>query len=108
MRAFAPEVETIDDRLWRRTDESPQGFQADQQVGAPAILLQGRTFELAGGRVRTLATEGPSPRHSTPLAWDGRTKRVILYGGKEYAGEEQLPLGDFWAWDGERWKRLDD
>ena len=64
-----------------------------------------RTFEVVGGRIRTLATEGPSPRHSTPLAWDG--ERVLLFGGKEIAGGELLPLGDLWAWDGERWKRLD-
>lgn len=66
-----------------------------------------RTFQVSGGRLETLASEGPDSRHSTPLAWDGRGGKLLVYGGKRYAGAEQVPLDDFWAWDGSAWTRLE-
>lgn len=68
----------------------------------------GKTFEVLGGRMIELTRDGPEPRHSTPLAWEGRTRRILLFGGKKYEGSEQVALGDLWAWDGMRWELLSD
>lgn len=52
--------------------------------------------------VRT--TGGPSPRHSSGVAWDARRGRTIVFGG---VGPDGL-LGDTWGWDGAKWTRLAD
>jgi formylglycine-generating enzyme required for sulfatase activity len=66
---------------------------------------QQSTLTIRAGRLETLATEGPEPRHSTPLAWDGNRGQLLLYGGKKYLDGEQVPLGDLWLWDGSAWSR---
>ncbi len=59
-------------------------------------------------RIRSLAFSKPLRGLGRfASAWDGRGHRVLLSGGKKYEGAEQVPLGDFWAWDGARWERLD-
>ena len=83
----------------------------DQVVGFGGKNYKGqmldRTFRTEGGALTRLADGGPVARHSSPLAWDGASERLLLFGGKVYEGEEQLPLGDLWAWDGRAWTRLD-
>ncbi len=69
-------------------------------------VAQNRTLTVTGSTVESLATEGPSPRHSIGLAYDDARGRVLLYGGKEYEGSEQIPRGDFWSWDGTNWTEI--
>lgn len=47
------------------------------------------------------AANGPSPRVSHAMAWDGKRKRVVLFGG-----QRSTPLGDTWVWDGASWADL--
>ena len=68
---------------------------------------RGATFALEGDRLVTLTDEGPSPRHSTPLAWDAERELVVLYGGKSYAGDAFIPHDGLWGFDGATWQRLD-
>ena len=58
------------------------------------------------GKVKTVASEGPEARHSTSLAYDNKRGRVLMYGGKKYDGDEQLPLDDLWSWQNGKWSRL--
>ena len=61
------------------------------------------------GRLITLeASDRPRARHSVGLAWDTKRNRLLLYGGKYYQGDQQLPLGDLWSWDGEHWRKLNE
>ncbi len=80
------------------------------------VLFGGKNYRyVLNGRTRSLSTqvweersrEGPSGRHSTPLIWHATRGTVMLFGGKHYEGEEQLPLGDLWEWDGQKWRPLD-
>lgn len=44
----------------------------------------------------------PPGRYSSAAAYDPKSGRVILFGGRDDAGV----LGDTWAWDGAKWSRL--
>jgi hypothetical protein len=69
--------------------------------------MRGETQRLsAAGLVSVVAGEGPGPRHSVGLAYDEEGGRALLYGGKVYDGEQQLPLGDMWLRDGTGWREI--
>lgn len=68
---------------------------------------QQRTLTISEGHVVPLAEDGPSPRHSIGMTHDSHTGRVLLYGGKFYRGEEHVPLGDLWSWEGDLWRELE-
>lgn len=86
----------------------------DEERGAVLIfggknyryVPQANSLTLEGSNVKNLNVEGPSARHSIGLTYDSKNKVSYLYGGKEYVDGEQLPLGDFWRWDGEKWERI--
>jgi hypothetical protein len=67
--------------------------------------VSGRLRVLSGSRWVALPAEGPPPRYSTGMIFHPRRKSILLFGGKELRGEEQLPLGDFWEWDAQGWRR---
>jgi len=69
-------------------------------------VFQNNTFKLENNEIIKLDAEGPSARHSFGFTYDTRENYGYLYGGKKYANEQQLPLDDFWRWDGEKWKIL--
>ncbi|MEP1097362.1 MAG: kelch repeat-containing protein [Cyclobacteriaceae bacterium] len=68
--------------------------------------FQRNTFKIVEGKVTTIASDGPSGRHSFGFTFDRNQKEGFLFGGKEYVNEEQLPLGDFWKWNGEKWVQI--
>lgn len=81
-------------------------------VRAELLVFGGKNYRYQpSNRTRVLfekvwterSREGPRARHSTPLAWNGTRETVMLFGGKLYEGDDFLPLGDFWEWDGEKW-----
>ncbi len=53
---------------------------------------------------RRVAGEGPGRRRGTAMAYDADHRVALLYGGD---GAEGL-LGDLWAFDGTRWRRIRD
>ena len=63
-----------------------------------------RVGEWDGERWRELDAPGPSPRSRHALAYDSRTARVVLVGGRDDASRKTL--GDAWSWDGSRWRAL--
>lgn len=66
--------------------------------------MRGETRRLGSdGLVETITDSGPSPRHSFAVASDPARGLAVLFGGKKYEGEAQLPLGDTWVWKGGAW-----
>ena len=65
-----------------------------------------KTQTIAGSQVTLVTTEGPSARHSLSLTYDSHRDQIMLYGGKTYQEDLQvpLPLSDLWCWDGEQWR----
>jgi len=63
-----------------------------------------RVWEWNGSRWRAVDAPGPSPRSRHALAYDRRTARVVLIGGRENASRSTL--GDAWGWDGAHWSTL--
>lgn len=59
----------------------------------------------ATGRVEVLSDSGPVSRHSSAIAWDASRSRAVLFGGKVYEGDAQIPLGDTWTWKDGHWLR---
>ena len=68
--------------------------------------MQQKTLSFENGELKLLASEGPSPRHSFGFTYNIADQAAYLYGGKEYRGEEQIALKDFWKWDGSVWIEL--
>lgn len=68
--------------------------------------MQNKTLTISGSQVTAIAETGPSVRHSIGLTYDNKNGLGYLYGGKEYVNNEQLPLGDFWKWDGSKWEKI--
>ena len=48
--------------------------------------------------------DGPSARAHHAMVFDGPRRRTVLFGGAGRGG----PLGDTWAWDGDRWVQVDE
>lgn len=65
--------------------------------------MQRNTLSIGGNGEELLSSVGPSPRHSVGFTYDSNAGVGYLYGGKEYQGDEQVALADFWKWDGTSW-----
>lgn len=68
-------------------------------------VMQNITF-LVGERVDEITRDGPLARHSFAMAQNFNTGDIFMFGGKIYDGDEQLPLGDLWRWDGVKWIQI--
>ena len=69
-------------------------------------VFQNATFKLENNEIIIIDAGGPTARHSFGFTYDTRENYGYLYGGKEYINEQQLPLDDFWRWDGEKWEAI--
>lgn len=69
--------------------------------------MQNKTLTITDQQTSTITEEGPSARHSIGFTSDPINGVGYLYGGKEYQGEEQVALGDFWRWEDGKWERID-
>jgi hypothetical protein len=76
-------------------------------VGDDANTFLGDTWELAAGRWRGVRAQGPEPRAEAAMAYDGRRRRVVLFGGYDRQKGASRRFGDTWEWDGTRWERID-
>jgi hypothetical protein len=70
-------------------------------------VMQHNTMAIDGGEFQVLSDEGPPARHSAGLAYDGTRHLGLLYGGKVYEGDQQIPLADLWQWDGASWHQIE-
>ena len=70
------------------------------------FFLQNKTFKIENEKVVLINTESPTPRHSFGFTFNTRENCGYLYGGKEYINGQQIPLDDFWRWDGQRWNKI--
>lgn len=68
--------------------------------------MKGSTFTIKNALITPLSGKGPEPRHSSTLAYNSNQGITYMFGGKKYDGEKQLPMNDFWAWDGKVWTQL--
>lgn len=69
-------------------------------------VAQSRTFTIDNTEIVEITTEGPGTRHSFGFTYDTANNAAYLFGGKEYVDGQQLPLGDLWRWDGEKWEEV--
>ncbi len=53
-----------------------------------------------------VSTSGPSPRRNHAMAYDSARQKVVLFGGAVGYGEDSVPLGDTWEWDGQTWTQV--
>ena len=87
----------------------------DEKLGQVVIFggknyrykMQNSTLTIAGQNVTTIMEEGPSARHSIGFTYDPSTMTGYVYGGKEYQGELQVSLADFWMWKDGKWEKID-
>jgi hypothetical protein len=67
------------------------------------------TWEYDGTSWTRVATDGPPPRAHFGMAYDARSRHVVIFGGlAKGAGASYRAAGDTWAWDGKVWRRLAD
>ncbi len=104
---------------WRRIgDIAPRDHQSLVVDGRGRVLLFGGipadrsgpwpsdTWALDGEAWVRVATEGPPGRGRTAMAYDGRRKQVVLFGGVSAPpgpNQPQTFFDDTWTWDGARW-----
>ncbi|WP_242092953.1 Kelch repeat-containing protein [Aestuariivivens sediminicola] len=69
-------------------------------------VFQNVTFKIENNQIHVIDRGGPTRRHSFGFTYDSYENFGYLYGGKAYVDGEQLPLNDFWRWDGEKWEAL--
>ncbi len=110
-----------DSNGWRPiVDIAPRDHQALVENGRSGVLMFGGmpadrsrpwpadTWELHGAGWTRVATEGPGARGRAALAYDGKRRQVVLFGGvSPPAGPDgqQVFLDDTWIWEGRRWTR---
>ena len=63
-----------------------------------------RVWEWDGERWRDLDAPGPGRRSRHAVAYESRTGRVVIVGGRDDAS--RTLLGDAWTWDGASWSPL--
>ena len=104
---------------WRRlTDIAPRDHHAIVEDGHGVLMFggipsdrsgawPGDTWLLDGTAWRRVATEGPSGRGRTALAYDSKRRQVVLFGGVSAPSPgqngQQTFLSDTWLWNGTRW-----
>ncbi|HET9155829.1 MAG TPA: hypothetical protein VFN91_04130 [Myxococcaceae bacterium] len=78
--------------------------------GADAEQVRGDTWVRQRDRWRSAAVSGPPPRTFPAAAFDGRRRRLVLFGGNRVLfgpeGARDTLLDDTWEWDGEVWRRV--
>ena len=52
------------------------------------------------------ASERPSPRYMTALAFDPKRGRIVLFGGNTGGGSGGVRVGDTWEWNGTKWSEI--
>ena len=62
------------------------------------------TWAWDGKTWQQLSNSGPSPRTHIRMAFDRRTKKIVVFGGQ--ANGPTASLGDTWTWDGQRWTEI--
>jgi len=67
-------------------------------------IMQKHLVHINNNKFTDLTDSGPKARHSFGIAYNYHNHKIYIYGGKIYQGEEQLPLADFWQWDGRKWE----
>lgn len=50
--------------------------------------------------------DSPTPRFASSMAYDSRSGKVLLHGGREDLGAVIRYPGDTWSWDGSSWTQL--
>jgi Tfp pilus assembly protein PilV len=70
--------------------------------GLTADYSAAQTWTWDGGWKQVTGSESPTARYATAMAYDAKSGRVILFGGKTTLSY----LDDVWAFDGARWTRL--
>ena len=79
------------------------------------LLFGGKDFRFAArntllrlreGKLESIAEGGPDPRYNAAIAYDTKRSRAVLFGGRVRSGDDSIPFGDTWAWDGETWHEL--
>ena len=109
---------------WRRiADLAPRDHHALVEDDRGGILLFGGipsvrsspwpadTWALDGDAWRQVASEGPAARGRTAMAYDGKRRQVVLFGGVSAPSgpnQAQTFLGDTWIWQGGRWRKAAD
>ena len=69
------------------------------------------TWAMKDGAWVRVATEGPSGRGRTAMAYDSRRQQVVLFGGvtsPTASKEPQAFLGDTWIWEKGAWRKAAD
>lgn len=115
-RTFLSDTWLLDGARWRLVRGPGPGPRAEAAVAydaargrvvlfggyrrvASGVERLGDTWEWDGARWRQLAATGPAPRNGASLAYDERTRRVVLVGGPP-----RLVTPEVWSWDGARWR----
>lgn len=65
--------------------------------------LKSDTWEWDGTRWELIATDGPSNRVHSQMAYDKGRGVMVLFGGRDATGGV---LGDTWEWDGVAWRQV--
>jgi len=76
------------------------GFHDDGEPLGDTWVWDGEDWQLA-------SQEGPQARKWPASAHDSRRKQTILFGGRAGIGQTGDSLSDTWAWEKNRWRRLD-
>lgn len=61
------------------------------------------TWEWDGSKWQKLHVSGPTPRAYAAMAFDSKRGQMFLFGGRIRDGENFIPYGDTWIWDGVKW-----
>jgi hypothetical protein len=48
----------------------------------------------------------PPPRHHHAVTYDAASRRVVIFAGASFDGNNQVILDDLWGWDGQRWSAM--
>ncbi len=67
---------------------------------------QAKTWQVSAGKVIELSRAGPNARHSTGFTYHRKHEKSYLFGGKHLQNNQQIPLADFWYWDGTSWNQI--
>ncbi len=81
-------------------------FGGTSEFGGQPLLRRGDTWEFDGTDWTRTSTLGPAPRAGAAMVWDPIRAQTLLFGGFDRGTAEDW-FDDLWAWDGQRWTRLE-